>query len=168
MSNKSVDQIITELQAVVARGEAEIARHQKAIEDTRTRINDARVTLRTLQSMGVDASARQPATEPAPGADQMTVPEMINRVLEKEGKGLEPMEVMASITTHFGVHPDPNHVRPSLWRMAKAGRLVKDDDGKYRLPSNEKPADENAVESTSAGFNFNPQHGREAGQGGGT
>ena len=155
------------MQAAISDGEAEIAEHQKAIEEKRERINDARVTLRTLQSMGVDASAYQPKAEPPPGAETMTVPEMVLAVLKDAEGGMEPSDVLRAITVQLGLKPDPNNVRPTMWRMKKKGRLYQDKDGKYRLPK-EKPVGVSSTDVSPTGFNFNPQHGREAGQGGGT
>ncbi len=128
--------MIHELQTTVHRGEADIARFRKLIIDTEDKISDAKTTLRTLQAMGVSASDDQPKT--AASAANLTVPDMILSVMKSQPeKGWEPIQVLNAIRNKFGIEPDPNNVRPTMWRMRKDGRLSQDKENRYRLPSKE-------------------------------
>lgn len=101
----------------------------------------------------------------------MTVPDMILHVMKAGSRPTyEPAEILDLIKQMLGVEPDPNNVRPTMWRMHKDGRLWKDSSGKYSLPAQEiggagsissrVPAP-SMTEAPSA-------QGREAGPGGGT
>jgi hypothetical protein len=165
-----VTSIITELQNRVAKGRSEIARHQRAIEELNASIADAEVTLRTLRSMGIAEGDDKPATATRPQATTLSIPDMIFGVLSDNAYnldlGLEPADILQEIKRLYGAEPDPNNVRPALWRLAKSGRLTKDGN-RYRLPDNEKPADEIPGEEPPAGFDQPEAQGREAGPGGG-
>jgi hypothetical protein len=164
-------QVISELQSRVGKGRADIVRYQDLIAKAHDSIRDAEVTLRTLQSMGVAASEAKPlATTARAAKSSSTIPEMIFAVMgaqDTDPDGYDATSVIELISKRFGIAPDPNNVRPTLWRMNKEGRLQKSEAGRYRLPSNEKPADTATVESLSAGRFETPAQGREAGPGGG-
>ena len=133
---KSIEDVINELQTTVHRGESDIARYRKQIEDTEAKIADAKTTLRTLQAMGITASDDQPKT--AASAANLTVPDMILNVMRSQPeKGWEPIQVLKAIHVRYGIEADPNNVRPTMWRMRKDGRLSQDDKGRYCLPSQE-------------------------------
>lgn len=133
---KSIEDVIHELQTTVHRGEADIARYRKQIEDAQAKIADAKTTLRTLQAMGVTASDDQPKT--AASAANLTVPDMILSVMKSQPEsGWEPIQVLKGIYVRYGIEADPNNVRPTMWRMRKDGRLSQDKEGRYRLPPKE-------------------------------
>jgi hypothetical protein len=167
---KTIDEIVAELQNTVFRGDADIARYAKLIEETQANVSDAKTTLRTLKSMGIAPGDDQPITPAHQASDaKMTVPNMIFWVMQRNpNKSFDPSQMISEIKNTLGLEPDPNHVRPTLWRMKKDGRLAQDNDGSYRLPSKEIPADDVTVEGPSAGESEAPSaQGREAGPGGG-
>ncbi|MDE2334685.1 MAG: hypothetical protein KGK10_09120 [Rhodospirillales bacterium] len=78
-----------------------------------------------------------PLPTPLPERTPRTIPDMIVAVLqERRAQGLGPMSnkaILEALTTRWG-EQDPNHIRPALWRMTKAGRLTQHQEG-YALPS---------------------------------
>lgn len=103
---------------------------------------------------------------------QPTVTGMILHVLkaaDRQGrKGLEPAEAFDAITER-GWSVNKDTLRAAMWKMARKGKLKKvGDTSMYALPDEEKPAGDTSVEDTPTGLFNNPEHGREAGQGGGT
>lgn len=123
---------------------------------------------------------------------KLTLPEMIEVVLTKAHrsgrKGLEPKEIRQHIAESLDPEVKSEAVSSICWRMWKRGQLQKvDDTAAYRLPASdnlnlpglpggaplpspekEKPVDAQSSPDTSTGLFSNPEHGREAGQGGGT
>lgn len=168
--SKSIVEIVSELQDTVSRGETNIARYKKAIEDELTKMSDAKTTLRTLHAMGIPAVDNQPQTEPfRRPPPSMTVPDMIFWVMRKHpDKGFEPASMIVEIKNTLGLEPDPNNVRPTMWRMKQDGRLTQDDSGRYWLAKLNEARDDFFDKSTSlASVLGNPEQDREAGQGGG-
>lgn len=173
---KTIEEVMATLQSTVNRGEAAIAKLTRQIEEERAKINDANVTLRTLRSMGVSDVA--PGVENALFAaattfqaqSSMTVPDMVLHVMKVHRRGsYEPAEVMELIKMTLGVEPDPNNVRPTLWRMHKDGRLLKDQDGRYSLPQEIGCAGVRLPTDPAHPIENAPRaQGREAGPGGGT
>ncbi len=149
-----VTSIVAELQNRVAKGRADIARHQRAIEELSASIADAEVTLRTLRSMGIAEGDSGHVGATRATTTTLSIPDMIFGVLSADEYsrdfGLEPAGILEAIKRAYGVEPDPNNVRPALWRLSKAGRLQKDGNH-YKLPDKEKPVDEAPVEDSSTG-----------------
>lgn len=171
--SKTIDEVMAALQSTVNRGEAAIAKLSRQIEEERAKISDANVTLRTLRAMGVTAERTDHSNQVAEMASPptMTVPDMVLHVMKVAGKSsYEPAEVLDLIRQLLNVEPDPNNVRPTLWRMHKDGRLGKDDGGKYFLPSQEiESAGTPQPNGPALSIGRQPQaQGREAGPGGGT
>lgn len=165
---KTIEDVIAELQATVDRGEAGIRRYRKLIDDEQAKITDAATTLRTLQAMGVKASAPESKAAPLAAPANMTVPDMIFSILRQNpGRGFEPAGMISEITRTLGLSPDPNNVRPTMWRMKNDGRLIQDKQGRYHLPK-EKPVDDKPSTGPSTGLSESRTQGREAGPGGGT
>ncbi|WP_370319528.1 hypothetical protein [Oricola sp.] len=107
----------------------------------------------------------------ASAATQPFVPEMIRIVLGEAYRrglpGLEPAQMYdAMIAKGWTVNKDT--IRTRSWRMWKDKKLDKPEDSAvYSLPK-DKPAGGESGDETPAGLMSNPEHGREAGQGGGT
>ncbi len=101
------------------------------------------VAARVLQRLGGAAQqpefAFQPTRSAPPPQDdgkRPTVPDMINLALNEfhtaGAQGAEGQQILKAIVNRWG-EVDPNHVRPALWRMVQAGRLIRKGD-LYSLP----------------------------------
>jgi hypothetical protein len=82
-----------------------------------------------------------------------TIPDMILTILEKAKEQghttIQPKEFLALIRDEWWPEAPAEHVAPTLWRMAKAGRLHKEGDG-YSLPKkDEAPAQAEAPNNPS-------------------
>ena len=135
--------VISELQDRLAKAKAEVARHQKAIDDLQLSIRDAEITIKTLRELGVVPQPREidPAVALskirviAPPTRNKTLPEMVIAVLGGDDvppEGLKPQTIAERIKERFGIEPEPNSIGPGVWRMAKDGRLISEG-GLYRL-----------------------------------
>lgn len=83
--------------------------------------------------------------------------------------GRTPQEIRDYIEITYGqqIGQQINTTASRMWRDVK--EIDKDTEtGLFRLPPNEKPVDAQSRQDTSTGLFNNPEHGREAGQGGGT
>ncbi|MDR3449520.1 MAG: hypothetical protein P4M15_07225 [Alphaproteobacteria bacterium] len=107
---------------------------RSALARLETERNELTITLRTLERMGVTAKEAMP-TEPISAQPKMTVPEMIVDVMGRPelAYGVRPDAVLNAIRETYEPNIDPNNVRPTMWRMAKEGRLTKRDE-LYFLP----------------------------------
>ncbi len=170
--SQDISEVIAKLQSTVNKGRLDIQRYQRAIKETQSSISDAEITLRTLNAMGVRASDDQSKTEKAvKSVAGLTTPDIIFAVLggdDADPLGYGPSDVMKRIQDIFGLEPDPNNVRPTLWRMAKSGRLQKDERGRYRLPQKNEAADDLILRSASPASDSQPAQGGVARPGGGT
>jgi hypothetical protein len=134
--------VVSELQDRLAKAKAEIARHQKAIDELQVSIRDAEITIKTLRDLGVitdhpniDPTAALAKIVPMAPPRTKTLPEMVIAILGSRDvppEGLKPQTIAERIKERFGVEPEPNSIGPGVWRMAKDGRLISEG-GLYRL-----------------------------------
>ncbi len=95
-------------------------------------------------------------TPPAPaeevnGGKGLTIPDMIENALAIGGPaGLMPQDVLTFIQEHYRRDADPNHVRPALWRLWKAGRVARSADRYFHLEYAPTCANENGEPSGNA------------------
>lgn len=130
--------------SAIARRRQEIAAEKAAAQrdlDARFKALDAeleelQVAARVLDRLKVGPTLPFPLPVPMPDRGVRTIPDMIVAVLqERRAQGLGPMgnkAILEVLTARWGEH-DPNHIRPALWRMTKAGRLTQTEEG-YALP----------------------------------
>lgn len=165
---------------------AEVERLRKALAGYEAELAEIEAAERVIaRYTGAERREAGPITEPftavlsatprrsgvSPDA-QPSVPDMVVHVLmaaDRQGrKGLEPAEAYEAILD-YGWSVNKDTLRAAMWKMAGRGKLKKvGDTSTYALPDEEKPADAKPEEVSSAGLFSNPEHGREAGQGGGT
>ncbi|WP_143074685.1 hypothetical protein [Methylobacterium sp. ap11] len=94
----------------------------------------------------------------------ITVPDMIFAILSEDiwGEGVDATTIISEIKRRYMPDPDPNIIRPTLWRLAKAKRLVKSG-GKYFLPDSSSTEEEEEDESEPSGSSSSknePSNGR--------
>jgi hypothetical protein len=166
-----IEHVIEELQARVSKGIADINRYERLVAETRHFIEEANITLKTLRSLGVAASADKPASNSAGSApSQLNAPEMIYSILgemDVVDEGLTPSEIMERMKSKFNVEPDPKNVRPALWRITEKQHRLERNGSRYRLPQKNKATDLLSRREQSEAFD-QPEQSREAGSGGGT
>ncbi|MDE2469200.1 MAG: hypothetical protein KGL35_10785 [Bradyrhizobium sp.] len=131
--------------SAIARRRQEIAAEKAAAQrdlDARFKALDAeleelQVAARVLDRLKAAPGLPFPLPTPLPERAHRTIPDMIIAVLqERRDQGLGPMgnkAILETLTARWG-EQDPNHIRPALWRMTRAGRLVQTEEG-YALPS---------------------------------
>lgn len=131
--------------SAIARRRQEIVAEKAAAQrdlDARFKALDAeleelQVAARVLDRLKVGPTLPFPLPAPLPDREPRTTPDMIVMVLqERRAQGLGPMggkAILEALTARWG-EQDPNHIRPALWRMTKAGRLIQSEEG-YSLPS---------------------------------
>ena len=140
----------------------EIERHHAAIktlEADRAAIFAARDTLMRL---GVIQTVDVTPAFIGSGKVKKTVPEMILDVLQHDfPTGSEPQGVLMRIKDKFDPNADPNNVRPTMWRMAKDGRLEKSRE-LYRLPQKNEAAGSPQPDAPTASAQERPKWARSA------
>ena len=148
----------------------EMAELKGRMKDLQTELDELAVTERVINRFAgkptpqVEEKAEKPGTKP-------TVRQMIKAALmdarQRGLPGLLPKEIRAFIQNTYGqeIGQQINTTASRMWHDLK--EIEKDETtGSFYLPK-EKPADDVTVESPSTGLDHNPEHGREAGQGGG-
>lgn len=99
--------------------------------------SELQVAAKVLDRLNVGSAPALPFPSPPGQAPPRNIPEMIVSVIrERHAQGLPPLTnkgVLEALTKRWG-EDDPNHIRPALWRMTQAGRLIKDGDT-YTLPA---------------------------------
>ena len=151
------DDIISRIRADADRTDKAIARHEAEIARLIGERDELQVTLRTLGRLGV----LEKGNASAPVGPKMTVPEMVLEVLSRPEnvQGARPDPVLTAIRESYDPNIDPNNVRPTMWRMAKDGRLEKNGE-LYRLPqTNEAP--DNNPDHGSSGASVPAEESRE-------
>lgn len=89
-------------------------------------------------------------------------------VLRNSERPLSAYEMLPLINEHLGTEYPRSSLSPQLSRLKGEG-LITLVGGAWKLtPDNEKASDVNAGERSSEALDLNPEHDREAGQGGGT
>jgi hypothetical protein len=100
-----------------------------------------------------------------------TIPEMITTILERAAaqghRALQPKFFLRLIQSEWWPEAPSEHIGPTLWRMAKAGRLNKEGDY-YSLPQTNEATDYVPEEGQSVASEQEPAQGGEARTGGGT
>lgn len=173
--SKTPEQIVADLQSMLATTKVEITRLEADILAKHQLVKDTETTLKTLRLMGICSGPAESFATPAKatvGKPKPTVPEMILTVLgmdQFKQPGAEPGQVLQVIRDQIDLDADPNNVRPTLWRMREKGILEKIE-GRYRIPIKTEGGDPNLFEGTeSSTSDQKPEaQGREAGPGGGT
>lgn len=157
-----------------------IAEKMKVIEAEKTELQELEVTKRTLLRLaggGADASsASYGATAAQPGRGKPegipTWRAMIIEALEEAQSrgdgGLEPKEIKAYIRRKYWAGMKGDQVNSNAHRMYKETHELGKIGSRYVLAKKDKPAGDTSVEDTPTGLFSNPEHDREAGQGGGT
>ncbi|MDE3180514.1 MAG: hypothetical protein KGM47_12740 [Acidobacteriota bacterium] len=132
------------LSAIARRREEIAAEKAKAQQEYEARIKplddelaELQVAARVLDRLKVAPALPFAMSAPIPERSARTIPEMIVAVLqERQAQGLGPMSnkmILEALTARWG-EQDPNHIRPALWRMTKAERLIQSEEG-YALPT---------------------------------
>lgn len=133
--------------------EAETARHQQTLDKLTAEANEIKMALRVLRRYGVEVA---PVSEKAPHAarsdvERPTMPEMISGVVSELSflDGATSKDILDGIRRNWLPDITPDKVRPTIWRMEKAGRLVKKGD-RYDLPENSEGAEAEASEPSES------------------
>ena len=148
----------------------EMAELKGRMKDLQMELDELAVVERVINRLtGKPATAAPQKTE-KPGT-KPTVRQMIKAALmdarQRGLPGLAPKEIRAFIQDTYGqeIGQQINTTASRMWHDLK--EIEKDETtGAFYLPK-EKPADDATVESPSTGLDHNPEHDREAGQGGG-
>ncbi|WP_143074548.1 hypothetical protein [Methylobacterium sp. ap11] len=133
------------------------------------------IAIKALDRLGFKgAPPGKPAESTAAGLVQaklidITVPDMIFAIIGDDiiGDGVDASTIIAEIKRRYMPDPDPNIIRPTLWRLTKAGRLMKMG-GKYFLPDpssieEEEEEDESESDDSSSSKNGPAGGGASAG-----
>lgn len=148
----------------------EMAELKGRLKDLQMELDELAVVERVINRLtGKPSQAAAQKTE-KPGS-KPTVRQMIKAALmdarQRGLPGLAPKEIRAFIQNTYGqeIGQQINTTASRMWHDLR--EIEKDETtGAFFLPK-EKPADEVTVESPSTGLDHNPEHDREAGQGGG-
>ena len=138
MSNKISIQSLDGVRVAI---KAEIARHQSRAAEL-TRELEALDTAARVVARYIGRPAPQPVETAQPAKIQANaqvngkrpgnIPEMIF-VLAREGALHKPGDALREIRARWEPDVKSNNVGPTLWRLVKEGRIIKDESG-YRLP----------------------------------
>ena len=111
----------------------------KALDDERVELEIAAKVFRRLEAAGSQQILPIGAIDPAE-ISKPTMPEMITEVIrERMAAGLPGAtspEILFAINKRWGEH-EPNNIRPIIWRMEKAKRLIRSGEF-YALPGSER------------------------------
>jgi hypothetical protein len=120
----------------------EIAKHENAIKSLRNERVEIEKAMNVLSKYGVSIAGMRPERAKKP------ITELIMQTLLVIAPAT-PADVVKYMQENFGGDLDPNTIRPTLWRMAKDGRLV-NDDGYYMINAvGIAPANENGEAEAS-------------------
>jgi hypothetical protein len=117
--------------------EGETAKYHREIKRLASEAEEIKSALSVLRRYGavVTSPKNANADQVAPAKAEMTVPDMIKTIVHEHAifDGATGQDILKIIRKRWDPDADPNIVRPTLWRMVKTGRLVKDED-RYMLP----------------------------------
>lgn len=120
----------------------EISKHENAIKSLRQERAEIEKALNVLSKYGLSIAGMRPERAKRP------ITELILQTLLVIAPA-QPAEVVKYMQDKFGEGLDPNTIRPTLWRMAKDGRLI-NEDGFYMINADgNAPANENGEAEAS-------------------
>lgn len=125
--------IIVRLQTDLAEATADNAKHQRLANEAAETMVKITQTLGVLREMGYISGPAEPPTQasgPTPERQKMTGPEMIMEILDRpefRNLGTTPAQIIQIIRSEYNPEFVIDNVRPTLWRLAKEGRIIKDD-----------------------------------------